>query len=94
MFGYKAQGYYYKQLSRYYDFFDKAKIKILFFEDLKHDPKALVNQVFAFFVIDTDFTPDVEKIMNPSGKPKHPRLLNLFWRRTITNTVFVTSSPY
>ena len=74
MFSYKAQGYYHKLLSRYYDVFDKQQIKVVFFEDLKKDPQALVKDLLTFLEVDTDFEPDVEQVLNASGKPKHPRL--------------------
>ena len=39
LYHYKAQGFYYKQLKRYYNLFPKKQIKIILFEDLITNPK-------------------------------------------------------
>ncbi|MGB0524009.1 MAG: sulfotransferase domain-containing protein [Flammeovirgaceae bacterium] len=45
---YVDSGYYYEQLMRYYQIFENEQIKVLFLEDLKHNPAAVLNELRLF----------------------------------------------
>lgn len=42
------RGFYYKQLKPYFDLFPKKNILIVFFEDLKKNPKEFIQNIFRF----------------------------------------------
>ncbi|MCM1981519.1 sulfotransferase family protein [Lyngbya confervoides] len=77
---YQQRGYYYAQLKPYYDVFDPAQIKILRFEDLAQNPKALMQELFRFLGVSTDFRPDFTEKQNVSGVPKSQALSYLLNR--------------
>ena len=74
---YKEIGFYYGQMSRYYDAFDRSQIKVYLYEDLKGDAENLFKDVFHFLGVDESFEPDTSVRYNASGIPKNgvPRLL-------------------
>lgn len=60
-------------LSQFYDVFPRARILVLRFDDLKHDPAALVRRTFGFLGVDPDFVPEFA-VANRGGIPKRPWL--------------------
>lgn len=55
--GYRARGYYYKQLKKYFDIFPKKNIKVILYDDIKNDPKKVVKEMYEFLGVDSDFVP-------------------------------------
>lgn len=72
---YRQGGYYYKQLKRYFDKFDRQQIKIYLFDDLKSKPLGVVQDVFSFLGVDNTFIPDLT-YRNVSNNPKIKVLQN------------------
>lgn len=70
LYHYKSQGFYFKQLQRYFYLFPKENIKIILFEDIVKNPEQVAKEIFEFLQVDTDFTVDTSKKANVSGKPK------------------------
>ncbi len=70
LYHYKQKGYYYKQLSRYYNLFPKEQIKVILFEDIIKDPLKITQEVFEYLNVDDSFIPDTSKKANVSGTPK------------------------
>ncbi len=68
---YKAVGFYYIQLMRYYDLFDRDQIRIYLYEDLKEKPIELSRDVFRFLGVNADFKPDMSLRFNVSGVPRN-----------------------
>ncbi len=52
---YVDNGMYARHIKRYYKFFPKENIKILFFDDLKQDNQKFLQQVFLFLGVDETF---------------------------------------
>ncbi len=73
-------GFYYSNLKRYFEMFDRRQFKIFLFEDLKSDPIALLQKIFRFLEVDDTFTPDVSLHHSVSGIPKNRALHNLLSR--------------
>jgi sulfotransferase family protein len=48
MYHYKKVSFYYVQLKRYFDIFERGQIKVYLYEDLEADPLRLVRSVFQF----------------------------------------------
>ncbi len=57
--------YHYRNLKRYYDIFNKNKIKILFFENLQK--KDFFQPIFDFLEVDSNHKPDTSSKYNQSG---------------------------
>mgnify|MGYP006291603221 FL=1 len=68
---YTSVGFYYEQLSRYYEIFSQEQIKIFLYEQLKSNPTILLKDIFSFLEIETDFSPDISLRLNVSGSQKN-----------------------
>ena len=54
------RGFYYKQLKPYFDLFPRENILILFFEDIKNNPKEIIHRLYKFLGLkNTNFIPSV-----------------------------------
>jgi hypothetical protein len=71
---YVERGLYARQLRRYYERFRPEQIRVLFYEDLCRDPRALVRQVLEFLGVDPGFEPDTERRHNAARA--QPRALD------------------
>ncbi len=74
---YKQKGYYYEQLKRYYDIFDRQQIKVYLYEDLRNNSIELIQNIYSFVGVDDTFVPDLSK-KNVSGTPKSRLVHDLF----------------
>ena len=77
---YVDRGFYYTQLKRYFDIFDRNQIKIYLHEDLNHDTAGVLQDTFSFLGVNKTFLPDVSARRNVSGLPKN-KFLDDFLRR-------------
>jgi hypothetical protein len=66
---YKNGGYYYQQLKRYFDTFNREQIKVFLYEELNANSIDVVQDIFRFLEVDDTFIPDLTR-MNVSGVPK------------------------
>lgn len=71
---YLEVGLYYEQVKRYTDLFPADKIKILFYDDYKQHPKAVMQDLFAFLGVDPQFEPDMSQRYNEAGMPRFGKL--------------------
>lgn len=79
---YKNMGFYYQQLSRYYQLFDKSQIKIYLNDDLRKNTADVVHDAFSFLEVDADFQPDFSVIYNKGGVPKRKLLNRILTRQS------------
>lgn len=73
---YRHGGYYYQQLQRYFEKFDREQIEVYLFDDLQSDPLRLVQNLFSFLEVDNSFVPDLT-YQNVSNNPKVKVLQNI-----------------
>jgi hypothetical protein len=78
---YRHLGFYYTQLKRYFDVFDRNQIKVYLYEDLKVSLPRVVQDIFRFLEVDESFVPDTSLRHNVSGIPKNGLLPRLIFRR-------------
>jgi hypothetical protein len=71
---YKEGGFYYAQLSRYFEHFDERKIRVYLYEDLKTNPTGALRDAFWFLGVDESFVPDVSVRHNVGGVPRNKSL--------------------
>lgn len=78
---YRHLGFYYAQLKRYFDVFDRNQIKVYLYEDLRVGLPRVVQDIFRFLEVDEAFVPDTSLRHNVSGSPKNGLLPRLIFRR-------------
>lgn len=70
--GYRARGYYYKQLKPYFDLFPKKNIKIVLQEDIIKSPERIAREFYKFLGVDENFIPpSLKKKINKSTETKY-----------------------
>jgi hypothetical protein len=67
---YVDTGFYGKQLRRYYERFEAARLRVYLFDDLASDPTALLRDLFGFLGVDPGFVPPDLGEHNVSGVPR------------------------
>ncbi|MBA2671856.1 MAG: sulfotransferase [Gemmatimonadetes bacterium] len=72
---YKQRGFYYTQLKRYFDAFERDQIAVYTYDDFRANPRAVLRSIFLFLGVDPDFEPDLGMRHNVSGVPRS-RLLH------------------
>jgi hypothetical protein len=92
-FQYMRVGFYFAQLQRYFELFERSQIKIYLQEDLRSDPLGVVQDVFRFLEVDHTYVPDVTKKHNSSGIPKNKALEALLGRPNRIKHVLKTYLP-
>jgi len=78
---YRHLGFYYTQLKRYFDVFDRNQIKVYLYEDLRGGLPRVMQDIFRFLEVDESFVPDTSLRHNVSGIPKNGLLPSLIFRR-------------
>ncbi|MEM8777528.1 MAG: sulfotransferase [Cyanobacteria bacterium P01_G01_bin.49] len=72
---YTRRGFYYLQVNRYFETFNRDQIKIYIYEDFKKNPNFILKDIFQFLNVNENFLIDMSKKYNISGIPKS-RVLN------------------
>ena len=75
---YKSRGFYYTQLKRYFDRFDRKQMKIYLYEDFRFDSCGVVQDIFHFLGVDDTFIPNISKKHNVTKLPRNKTLHKLF----------------
>jgi hypothetical protein len=83
-FYHKSNGYYYKQLSTWYDLFPRQQIKVYLYEDWRETPQEMMRDIFRFLKVDDDFQPDI-KTSNVTLIPKSHQLHRLAGNQWLEN---------
>lgn len=89
---YQQKGYYYEQLKRYYDIFDRQQIKVYLYEDLRNNSIELIQDIYSFVGVDNTFVPDLSK-KNVSGTPKSRLIHDLFTKDNSLKTLLKPLFP-
>ena len=90
---YTREGFYCRNLRRYFELFDREQIRIYLYEDLRADPLGLMRDAFGFLGVDEAFVPDFSMRHNASGIPKSRLLVSLITRRNPLKTVLKPLLP-
>lgn len=65
------KGFYYEQLSHYFQMFDPQQIQVFLYDDLKHNPVGMMQRFYAFLGVDATFRPDVSRREQVAQVPKN-----------------------
>jgi len=71
---YVDDGLYHPQLSRYFERFDRGRIKVILYDDLAADAAAVMRELYAFLGVDATFAVDVSARHNAGAVPRRPIL--------------------
>jgi Sulfotransferase family len=77
---YREQGFYHRNLTRYFERFDSDQIRVYLYEDLERDPHRMLTDIFRFLGVDAGFRPNLSIRHNRSGVPRSARLHRLLTR--------------
>ncbi len=61
------EGFYFKNLSPYYELFNPSQIRVYLFEELKNNGEKVLEDIFGFLGVDTTFKVDMSVRYNKSG---------------------------
>lgn len=75
---------YHPQLARYFARFPPARIKVLLFDDLIADARAVVREISRFLDVDAAFDADVSTRHNPALVPRSLSVNALLWKSVET----------
>lgn len=78
---YKAGGFYYEQLKRYYEQFDSKNIKVVLWKDLNEAPQRVCAEIFDFLSVDVRFRPNLTRA-NKSHLPRNAPLNRLVFKNS------------
>ncbi len=70
-----------RDLKVWFDLFPREDIRIYLFEDLCHDPQALMRDLYAHIGVDPNFSPNTDVHHNPTGVLSDDALSRI-WRST------------
>jgi hypothetical protein len=65
------EGFYYKNLVKYYELFPNENIRVYLYEELQQSPLQVMREIYYFLGVDSTFTPDVSLRYNESGFVKN-----------------------
>jgi hypothetical protein len=77
---YKQLGFYYAQLTRYYDIFPADQITVFTYDEFRANSLRVMKEIFAFLGVDDRFVPDASIWHNVSGTPKVRPLHNFLYK--------------
>jgi len=77
---YRDQGFYHRNLQRYFERFDPSQVRVYLHEELEQGPQVMLTDIFRFLGLDDRFRPDVATRHNPSGRPRSVRAQRLLTR--------------
>lgn len=78
---------YHPRLSRYFERFERSRIKVILFDDLASNTAAVVRELHEFLEIDTTFVTDVTKRHNAAQSPRSI-ILTPVCRRALINSCY------
>ena len=85
---YKQLGFYYQQLKRYWETFDKKQIQVYLYEDFCDNPISMLQNIFRFLDVDDTFIPDISARHNVTYYPENKTSRDLIKRlKTIKLTM-------
>jgi hypothetical protein len=88
------QGFYARQLRRYFDRFDRAQIKVVIYDDFVAHPNAVIKDLLGFLQVDASFSPDMSERPNVSMVPKNRLYHAVVGRPNILKEVLKPLLPY
>jgi hypothetical protein len=80
------EGFYFKNLSRYYQLFPRQNIKIYLYEELNNDARQVLKDIFTFLNVNPNFNPDSRIHYNKSGLIKNQFLNKIYGQKGLISS--------
>lgn len=80
---FKAMGFYYEQVKRYYDMFGREQVQVYLYEDLRREPLPIIRRVFETIGVDSSFIPDLSKEYKKSYVPKNHTIERVLYKARV-----------
>ncbi|MBI4707803.1 MAG: sulfotransferase [Candidatus Omnitrophica bacterium] len=93
LFHYKTRQFTYRKLKRYFDTFDKERIKVYLYDDWKNDNSSILKDIFCFLDVDENFSPDISIKHNAGALPKKEGFHNFFAKQNYFKNLFKPLMP-
>jgi hypothetical protein len=90
---YKTRQFTYEKIKRYFDVFERNKIKIYIYDDWKNDNRNVLEDVFRFLEVDHKFSPDLSTKANVGAIPKYNIIHTFFVRQNIIKNLLKPLLP-
>jgi len=90
---YRHLGYYARQLTRYYQEFDKHHIHPVLFDEFRLHPQQVLKEIFLFLEVDPGVTIRTDIEINRSGSPRSRTLAKLAVRSTPLKRALLSVLP-
>jgi hypothetical protein len=92
---YVRLGFYYSELTPFFELFDKHKINIILFEDFCRNPQSVLQSLFRQLGVDDQFIPNMTKKSREGGLPKNSTLNNLLVKKNpIRSSISALIKPF
>lgn len=78
LYHYQNMGFYFRQLSRFYEQFSTEQIKVFLYEDLERSSGEVTRAIFNFIGVDDTFVPDMKTKYNVTGVPQNRSLHRVY----------------
>jgi hypothetical protein len=75
------EGFYYKNLSKYYTMFPKENIRVYLYEEFNEHPEAVMKDIFTFLGVDPNFKVNSNVKFNESGFIKNDFLNKIYGQK-------------
>jgi hypothetical protein len=79
------EGFYYKNLSRYYELFPRENIRIYLYEEFNEQTESVLYDIYNFLNVDPTFKPDLRVKYNQSGFIKNKFLDKIYGQRGLVS---------
>jgi hypothetical protein len=85
--------FYWADLKRYFELFDRKQIMVILFDELKEDSQGVAEKLYEFLGLESDFVPHLEP-QNTGGIPRNVQLYSLLIRAKNVAKSVGTPPPY
>lgn len=87
------EGFYFKNLSRYYELFPRENIRVFLYEDLNASPEKVLREIYQFLGVRDDFRTNHDTRFNQSGFIRNKFLDKIYGQKGIVTGTLKTMLP-
>ena len=85
---YISHGFYYKQINKYLEYFDRNQLLILYYDDFKRDPDEILREIYSFLGLEEISQKEVYGKYNVASMPKFRFIHELIFKDNIIKDIY------